>query len=189
MSLEWFTLYVESGGGTEFIPICHAEKHKDRKKNQLHKNSPLKIYNRTIPNIPNLETPANAHQLGNGHAALPEARALLVPSGASDGKRPPAARDPGSVPGSGRAPGEGHVNPLQSSSGKCHGQRGASYVTAHGVTKTRTRVSDFTFSLGYYRVPYSSKKEQNSNICNNTEIFQKRKTMLSEIDQAQVCVL
>ena len=58
-----------------------------------------------------------------------------------------------------------------------------------GVTKTRTRVSDFTFILGYSRVPYSSKKEQNSNICNNTETFQKRKTMLSEIDQAQVYVL
>ena len=59
------------------------------------------------------------------------------PSGAS-GKNPPAnagdIRDTGSIPGSGRSLGEGNGNPLQYS---CLGNsvdRGAWWVTVHGVT-------------------------------------------------------
>ena len=43
--------------------------------------------------------------------------------------------DLGSIPGSGRSPGEGNGNPL------------AWWAKVHGVTKSRTRLSNFTFTL------------------------------------------
>ena len=53
-------------------------------------------------------------------------------------KNPPAnAGDAGSIPGSGRSPGEGNGNPLQYS---CLGNpldRGAWRAAVHGVTKNR----------------------------------------------------
>ena len=48
------------------------------------------------------------------------------------------ARDVGSIPGSGRSPGEGNGNPLQYS---CLGNsmdRGAWQATVHGITKSQT---------------------------------------------------
>ena len=63
--------------------------------------------------------------------------------GGSDGKESScSARDPGSIPGLGRSPGEGNGKPLQYS---CLGNpmdRGAWRATGHGVTKSRTRLSD-----------------------------------------------
>ena len=63
-------------------------------------------------------------------------------------KNPPAnagdSRDSGLIPGSGRPPGEGNDNPLQYS---CLGNvmdRGAWWVTVHGVTKSQTRLSTCT---------------------------------------------
>ena len=60
-------------------------------------------------------------------------------------KNPPAnAGDVGSIPGSGRSPGEGRGNPLQDS---CLGNpmdRGAWRATVHGVTQSWTRLSDST---------------------------------------------
>ena len=56
--------------------------------------------------------------------------------GCSDGKASACnAGDPGSIPGSGRHPGEGNGNPLQYS---CLGNpmdRGAWWATVHGVAK------------------------------------------------------
>ena len=52
------------------------------------------------------------------------------------------AKDPGSVPGLGRSPGEGSGCPLQYS---CLGNamdRGAWWSTVHGVTKSQTRLSN-----------------------------------------------
>ena len=58
-------------------------------------------------------------------------------------KNPPAnAEDLHSIPGVGKSPGEGHGNPLQHS---CLGNpmdRRAWQATAHGVTTSRTRLSD-----------------------------------------------
>ena len=61
-------------------------------------------------------------------------------------KNPPAnaadAEDVGSIPGSGRSPGEGNGNPLQYS---CLGNpmdRGARRATVHGVAKGQTQLSD-----------------------------------------------
>ena len=56
----------------------------------------------------------------------------------------------GLIPGSGRSRGEGNGNPLQYS---CLGNpmdREAWWATVHGVTKSRTQLSDFTFTLNSY---------------------------------------
>ena len=54
--------------------------------------------------------------------------------------------DPGSIPGSGRSPGEGNGNPLQYSCLENPMDRGAWQATVHGVAKSRTWLSDFTFT-------------------------------------------
>ena len=58
------------------------------------------------------------------------------------------AGDLGSIPGSGRSPGEGNGNPLQYSCLENPMDGGAWWATVHGVAKSRTRLSDFTHSLG-----------------------------------------
>ena len=68
--------------------------------------------------------------------------------GGSDGKASACnAWDPGSIPGSGRPPGEGNGNPLQHSCLENPMDRGAWQATVHGVTKSRTRLNDFTFTF------------------------------------------
>ena len=52
------------------------------------------------------------------------------------------AGDAGSIPGSGRSPGEGNDNPLQYSHLGNPMNRGAWQATVHGVVKSRTRLSD-----------------------------------------------
>ena len=65
--------------------------------------------------------------------------------GGARGKDPPASagnvRDLGSVPGSGRAPGEGNSNPLQCSCLENSLDRGAWWARVHGVAKSQTRLS------------------------------------------------
>ena len=51
--------------------------------------------------------------------------------------------DLGSIPGSGRSPGEGKDYPLQYS-----GLENSMDCIVHGAAKSRTRLSDFNFSLG-----------------------------------------
>ena len=51
------------------------------------------------------------------------------------------AGDPGSIPGSGRSPGEGNGNPLQYSCLENSTDRGAWWATVHGVTKSWTLLS------------------------------------------------
>ena len=67
-------------------------------------------------------------------------------SGGSVVRNPPAnagdAEDTGSVPGSGRSPGEGNGNPLHYTCLKNPMDRGAWRATLHGVTKNRTQLSD-----------------------------------------------
>ena len=57
--------------------------------------------------------------------------------------------DLGLVPGLGRFPGEGNGNSLQYSGLKNSIDRGACQATIHGVTKSRTRLSNF-YSLTHY---------------------------------------
>jgi len=55
--------------------------------------------------------------------------------------------DLGSIPGSGRFPGEGNGNPLQYSCLENPMDGGAWWATVHGVAKNQTRLSYFTFTL------------------------------------------
>ena len=55
------------------------------------------------------------------------------------------AGDLGSIPGSGRSPGEGNGSPLQYSCLENPRDRGAWWATVHGVTKSRTWLSNFSF--------------------------------------------
>ena len=78
----------------------------------------------------------------------------VVPSldfpGGSDSKEPVYnAGDLGSVPGSGRSPGEGNGDPLQYSCLENSVDRGTWRAIVHGITKSQTWLSDwyFHFSL------------------------------------------
>ena len=66
----------------------------------------------------------------------------LLPGG-SDGKESICnVAAPGSISGSGRSPGAGNGYPLQYSCLENSMERGAWWATAHGVTKSRTWLSD-----------------------------------------------
>ena len=60
------------------------------------------------------------------------------------------AGDQGSIPGSGRSPEEGNGNPLEYSCLENSIDRGAWWATVHGVTKSQTRLSDFTFTFHFH---------------------------------------
>ena len=56
-------------------------------------------------------------------------------------------RDMGSIPGSGKSSGEGNGNPLQYSCLENPMDGGAWEATVHGVAKSQTRLSKFTFTF------------------------------------------
>ena len=67
--------------------------------------------------------------------------------GGSDGKASVYnAGDPGLSPGLERSPGEGNGTPLQYYSLENPMDRRAWYATVYGVAKSRTRLSNFTFT-------------------------------------------
>ena len=73
---------------------------------------------------------------------------LFLKPGGSDGKASACnAGDPGSIPGLERSPGKGIGNPLQYSCLENPMDRGAWQATVHGVAKSWTELSDFTFTL------------------------------------------
>ena len=57
------------------------------------------------------------------------------------------AGDPGSIPGWRRSSGEGNGTPLQYSCLENSMDGGAWWAIVHGVAKSRTRLSDFTFTF------------------------------------------
>ena len=57
------------------------------------------------------------------------------------------AGDQGSITGSGRSPGEGNGNPLQYCCLENSMEGRAWWATVHGVVKSRTRLSDYTFTF------------------------------------------
>ena len=59
------------------------------------------------------------------------------------------AGDLGSIPGWGRSPGDGNGNPLQYCCLENCMNGGAWWATVHGVSKSRTRLSDFTFTFSF----------------------------------------
>ena len=70
--------------------------------------------------------------------------------GGSDSKEFAYSGDPGSIPGSGRFPGEGNGTPLQYSCLENPMDGGAWWATVHGVAKSLTRLSDFTFTFHFH---------------------------------------
>ena len=68
----------------------------------------------------------------------------------------------GSIPGSGRSPGEGNGNPLQYSCLENPMDGRAWWATVHGVAKSGTRLSDFTFTSLTCLVP-----EAGANVLNH----------------------
>ncbi len=71
--------------------------------------------------------------------------------GGSDGKASAYnAGDLGLIPGLGRSPGEGNGNPLQYSCLENPMDGGAWWATVHGVAKSRTRLSNFTFTFHFH---------------------------------------
>ena len=84
--------------------------------------------------------------------------------GSSDGKASSCnAGDPGSIPESGRSPGEGNGNPLQYSCLESPMDRGACWAAVHGTAKSWTRLSDFTFT--FTRSNVQNSPSQASAIC------------------------
>ena len=68
--------------------------------------------------------------------------------GDSDGKAAACVvGELGSIPASGRSPGEGNGNPPQYSCLENCMNGGVCQATVYGATKNRTRLSDFTFFL------------------------------------------
>ena len=64
-----------------------------------------------------------------------------------------------SIPGLGRSPGEGNGNPLQYSCLENPMDGGAWWATVHGVEKSWTRLSDFTFTPEkWFILPHSGKR-------------------------------
>ena len=60
------------------------------------------------------------------------------------------AGDPGLIPGLERSSGEGNGNPLQYSCLENPLVGGAWWAAVHGVVKSRTRLSDFTFIFHFH---------------------------------------
>ena len=69
-------------------------------------------------------------------------------------KNPPAnvgdIRETGSIPGLSRSPGGRHGNPLQYYCPENSVDRGAWSAADHGVMKSRTQLSDFTFTFHFH---------------------------------------
>ena len=94
--------------------------------------------------------------------------------GGSDGKVSACnAGDPGSIPGLERSPGEGNGNPLQYSCLENSMDGGAWWAIVHGVTKSRTELSNFTETSHCSNSPCVPKKcfsptsavAQSTNLC------------------------
>ena len=78
---------------------------------------------------------------------------LYFPHGSDSKESAYNVGDQGSVPGSGRSPGEENGTPLQYSCLENSMDGGAWWATAHSVAKSQTRLSDFTYLLTLYLKP------------------------------------
>ena len=93
--------------------------------------------------------------------------------GGSDSKQSACnVGDPGSIPGSGRSPGEGNGNPLQYSCLENPMEGGAWQATVHGVAKSRTGLSDLrtTRTTGNYRGSWLAQTGKNLPAVQETQV-------------------
>ena len=82
--------------------------------------------------------------------------------GGSDGKASAYnAGDLGSIPGSGRSPGEGNGTPLQYSCLENPMDRGARLATVYGVAKSWTWLRDFTITITMQDLVLNHLQKQN----------------------------
>ena len=70
----------------------------------------------------------------------------------------------GSIPGLGRSPGEGNGNPFQYSCLENPMDRKAWWAAIHGVTKSQTRLSDFTFTFTHQQSNAQNSPSQASTV-------------------------
>ena len=70
---------------------------------------------------------------------------------------PENSGDLGSIPGSGRSSGERNGNPLQYSCLEKSMDREAWWATVHGVPKSWTRLSNFTFTFSHCKKKINQK--------------------------------
>ena len=73
--------------------------------------------------------------------------------------------DVGSIPGSGRSPGEEKDNPVQYSCLETPMDGGAWWATVHEVAKSRTQLSDFTFTFSCRKHPSEATNNAGTHIC------------------------
>ena len=73
---------------------------------------------------------------------LPTPVLMGFPGGSGSKESACNAGDLGSIPGLGRSPGGGHVNPLQYSCLENPMDRGAWWTTVNGFTKSQTRLNN-----------------------------------------------
>ena len=100
--------------------------------------------------IPGTGKPGGLPSMGS-HRVRHDWSDLAAAAGGLEGKASACdAGDPGSIPGSGRSPGEGNGNPLQYSCLENPMDGGAWCAAVHGVAKSRTRLSDFTFTFHFH---------------------------------------
>ena len=69
-------------------------------------------------------------------------KSIFIPGGSDDKESACNAGDPDSIPGLGRPPGEGNVNPLQYPCLENLMDPGAWRAAVHGVAKSRARLSN-----------------------------------------------
>ena len=79
------------------------------------------------------------------------------PSGSDSKESTCNAGGSSSILGSGRSPGEGIGYPLQYSCLENPMDRGIWWATVHGVAKSRTRLSDFTYGCSTDLAPFVEK--------------------------------
>ena len=75
-----------------------------------------------------------------------------------------SAGDPGSIPEWGKSPGEGNGSPLQYSCLENPMEEGAWWATVHGVAKSRTRLSNFSYAVSWGFPGGSDSKEYACNV-------------------------
>ena len=108
----------------------------------------------------------NAGHLGIAHKAIlciyfPIIYPYMGLLGGSDGKESACnAGGPSSIPGSERSPGDGNGTPLQYSCLENPMDGGAWWATVHGVTKSWTWLSNFTFVHTFIFQSYTLLKPQ-----------------------------
>ena len=101
------------------------------------------------------------------------------------------AGDLGLIPGSGRSSGEGNGNPLQYSCLENPMDGGAWWATVHGVTKSRTRLSDLTFNFQRQRKEKACEngtKENPRTRVRSPPVRQRSSTAEAQLCKSSCCV-